>query len=204
MKTLAVLSEINKPLRLEDLYIPQLKAGQALVNIAYSGICHSQLNEMRGLKGEDKFLPHTLGRKGSGIVEAVGAGVKKVKAGYRVVLTWIKGTGADIAPSSYKDGLTVNSGAISTFMTKTVISENRLVKIPDEMPLREAALLGCVEVGQTQPDRDIPMYAEWVLSGKLDLKRLICREYKLKDINSAVGYMEQNAVGRVLIDMDEK
>ena len=52
MKTLAaVLSEINKPLIIEELLIPDLKAGQVLVKIAYSGICHTQLNEMRGLKG---------------------------------------------------------------------------------------------------------------------------------------------------------
>lgn len=146
MQTLAaVLSEINKPLIIEELLVPDLLAGQVLVKIAYSGICHTQLNEMRGLKGEDRFLPHTLGHEGSGIVEAIGVGVKKVKIGDRVVLTWIKGSGSDISATSYKrkNGSIINSGAISTFMTKAVISENRLVKIPDEMPLREAALLGC-------------------------------------------------------------
>jgi len=141
----AVLSKINNPLIIEELLVPELKDGQVLVKIAYSGICHSQLNEIRGLKGEDKFLPHTLGHEGSGIVEAIGSSVKKVKVGDRVVLTWIKGSGADIPSALYKrkDGSIVNSGAISTFMTKAVISENRLVKIPDEVPLREAALLGC-------------------------------------------------------------
>ena len=146
MKTLAaVLYEINAPLRIEELSIPDLREGQVLVKIAYSGLCHSQLNEIKGLKGEDKFLPHTLGHEGSGVVEAVGTAVKKVKEGDRVVLTWIKGSGADIPATTYKsrDGLLVNSGAISTFMAKAVISENRLVKIPDAMPLREAALLGC-------------------------------------------------------------
>jgi S-(hydroxymethyl)glutathione dehydrogenase/alcohol dehydrogenase len=146
MKTLAaVLYEINKPLRVEELIIPELKAGQVLVKITYSGVCHSQLNEIHGLKGEDKFLPHTLGHEGSGIVEAIGEGVKKVKIGDYVVLTWIKGNGANIPSTLYKrnDGSIVNSGAISTFLTKAVISENRLVKIPKEMSLREAALLGC-------------------------------------------------------------
>ena len=145
MKTkAAVLYGINK-LRIEELEIPQLKPGQVLVKIAYSGVCHSQLNEIKGLKGEDKFLPHMLGHEGSGIVEAISTGVKKVKEGDRVVLTWIKGSGAEVSSTLYKreDGLMVNSGAISTFMTKAVISENRIVRIPDEMPLREASLLGC-------------------------------------------------------------
>lgn len=141
----AVLYEINRPLQIEDLTIPELRPGQVLVKIAYSGICRSQLNEIQGLKGQDKYLPHTLGHEGSGIVEAIGAGVSKVEPGDHVVLTWIKGRGADAPSSSYKkaDGSIVNSGAISTFMTKAVISENRLVKIPPKMPLREAALLGC-------------------------------------------------------------
>jgi len=146
MKTLAaVLAKINNPLRIEELMTPELKTGQVLVKIAYSGICHSQLNEIRGLKGEDKFLPHTLGHEGSGIVIEVGPEVQKVKAGDHVVLTWIKGKGLDAPAAKYQkhDGNIVNSGAISTFMTKAVISENRIVKIPDKMPLREAALLGC-------------------------------------------------------------
>jgi len=143
--TAAILEKIKQPLKIEELTIPDLKPGQVLVNIAYSGVCHSQLNEVRGLKGEDKFLPHTLGHEGAGIVEAIGPGVGKVKSGDKVVLTWIRGNGADVPSVSYKrrDGSIINSGAISTFMTKSVISENRLVKIPDEMPLREATLLGC-------------------------------------------------------------
>lgn len=146
VKTLAaVLHRIGEPLKIEELTIPELKPGQVLVNVSYSGVCHSQLNEIKGLKGEDKFLPHTLGHEGSGVVEKIGLGVDKVKPGDRVVLTWIRGSGADVPSTSYqrKDGLAVNSGAISTFMTVSVISENRLVKIPDETPLREAALLGC-------------------------------------------------------------
>jgi len=146
MKTkAAVLCQVNEPLRIEELHLPELKPGQVLVKIAYSGICRSQFNEISGLKGEDKYLPHTLGHEGSGVVEAVGAGVKKVKKGDRVVLTWIKSSGCDVMSARYErsDGSFVNSGAISTFLTKAVISENRLVKISDKMPLKEAALLGC-------------------------------------------------------------
>ncbi len=146
MKTkAAVLYKINNPLQIEELVISELRSGQVLVKIAYSGVCRSQLNEIQGLKGKDNYLPHTLGHEGSGIVEAIGPGVSKVKPGNHVVLTWIKGRGADAPSTLYKnaDGSTVNSGAISTFMTKAIISENRLVKIPPKMPLREAALLGC-------------------------------------------------------------
>lgn len=146
MKTkAAILYQINKPLQIEELRIPELKTGQVLVKIAYSGVCHSQLNEIRGLKGEDKYLPHTLGHEGSGIVETVGSGVGKVNPGDHVVLTWINGDGLDVPSTIYQrsNGSVVNSGAISTFMEYAIISENRLIAIPKEMPLREASLLGC-------------------------------------------------------------
>jgi S-(hydroxymethyl)glutathione dehydrogenase / alcohol dehydrogenase len=145
VKTLsAVLVSLNKPLELWDLDLPVLKPGQVLVRLSYSGVCHSQLLEVRGKRGPDKFLPHTLGHEGSGVVEQVGNGVTKVKSGDRVVLTWIKGAGAEVPSTSYGNPKgVVNSGAISTFMTHAVVSENRVILIADGMPLREAALLGC-------------------------------------------------------------
>jgi len=140
----AVLFEFNRPLRILTLTIPDLKPGQVLIKVAYSGLCHSQLNEVCGLKGEDKFLPHTLGHEGSGIVQDVGAEVRKVKPGDHVVLSWIKGSGADVLSTVYQsqEG-PINSGAISTFMRHMVTCENRVIPIPESMPLREAALLGC-------------------------------------------------------------
>lgn len=143
--TAAILTEIKKPLKIEEMTIPPLKDGQVLVKVAYSGICHSQLNEINGLKGDDKFLPHTLGHEGSGIVLETGPKVTKVQKDDHVVLTWIKGKGCDVPSAQYlrKDGAIVNSGAISTFLTHAVISENRIVPITKKMPLKHAALLGC-------------------------------------------------------------
>ena len=140
----AVLHELNKPLCLTELTLPALKPGQVMVDVAYSGVCQSQLNEIRGRKGPDKFLPHTLGHEGSGTVTAVGERVTKVKPGMKVVLSWLKGSGADVPGTVYQsaDG-PVNSGAISTFMQRTVTCENRVTPLPDGLPLREAALLGC-------------------------------------------------------------
>lgn len=140
----AVLYQLNEPLRLEELTLPTLKPGQVLVEIVYSGVCHSQLLEARGKRGPDCYLPHTMGHEGAGIVLEIGTGVNKVKHGDRVVLSWIKGQGADIPSTQYqKQNQTINSGAISTFLQYAVVSENRLTAIPAIMPLREAALLGC-------------------------------------------------------------
>ncbi len=144
MKTrAAILERINEPLNIRELDIPELKPGQVLVDMSYSGICQSQLNEWHGKKGPDRFLPHTLGHEGAGKVLATGKGVTKVKKGDKVVITWIKGTGLDVPSCQYlSNGQIINSGAISTFMTKAVIAENRLVPIPD-IPMDIAALLGC-------------------------------------------------------------
>jgi S-(hydroxymethyl)glutathione dehydrogenase / alcohol dehydrogenase len=146
MKTkAAILYELNKPVRIEELIVPSLKAGQVLVKIAFSGVCHSQLNEVRGLKGEDRFLPHTLGHEGTGVVIDIGPEVKKVKLDDRVILTWIKGLGIDVPSVVYQkvDGSRVNSGAISTFMEYAVVSENRVVPFPGGLPMDELSLLGC-------------------------------------------------------------
>lgn len=339
----AVLFQLNQPLRIITLDVPEIKPGQVLVEVAYSGVCHSQLNEIRGLKGEDKYLPHTLGHEGSGVVLEIGEGVAKVKPGDHVVLTWIKGAGSDVPSTVYKSSdRTINSGAISTFMQQTITCENRLVPIPKEMPLKEAALLGCaiptgagvvlnnarikagetvaifgaggiglsavmaasavsaekiivVDVfdyklnlaqkigatctinavendvlseimkitesrgvnyaieaagrketmetafqsvrngggkciiagnlpighyisidpmdlikgknivgtwgGETNPDRDIPQYVDWYLSGRMKLDKLITHEYKLANINKAFDDLENGKVGRALIAM---
>ena len=125
------VSEKSSSDQIEELQIPALKEGQVLVKIAYSGVCHSQLNEVRGLKGIDKFLPHTLGHEGAGIVQEIGPEVSKVNEGDSVVLTWIKGNGFNIPSAIYtrRDGSKVNSGAISTFIEYAVVSENRLIPV---------------------------------------------------------------------------
>ena len=140
----AVLLETGKPLELIELSLPKLKPGQVLVKMAYAGVCHSQLHEVRGGRGPDHYLPHTLGHEGAGTVLEVSDGVTKVKSGDNVVLTWIKGDGLDVPGTTYESDIgTVNSGAISTFMDVTVTCENRVVSLNDDMPIREAALLGC-------------------------------------------------------------
>jgi S-(hydroxymethyl)glutathione dehydrogenase/alcohol dehydrogenase len=142
--TAAILVELGKPLEMGDLEIPSLKPGQVLVEVAYSGVCHTQILEARGHRGPDRFLPHCLGHEGSGFVREVGAGVNKVKVGDPVILSWIKGGGADVPGTTYKWGSrTVNSGAITTFASHAVISENRLTVIPAGMSMRHAALVGC-------------------------------------------------------------
>jgi len=72
MTKAAVLFDPHQALKLVNLTLHDLKPGQVRVDIAYSGLCHSQLQEIRGKRGPDRFLPHTLGHEGSGRVLEVG------------------------------------------------------------------------------------------------------------------------------------
>ncbi|MBI2264650.1 MAG: zinc-binding dehydrogenase [Armatimonadetes bacterium] len=145
MKTVAaILVETGKPLVLDEIEIPKLKPGQVLIEVAFTGVCHTQILESRGYRGEDKFLPHCLGHEGSGLVRETGTAVTKVKQGDRVILSWMKGSGADVPGTIYHwNGRQVNAGAITTFSRLAVISENRLTPLPEEIAMGEAALLGC-------------------------------------------------------------
>lgn len=145
MKTFAaVLVAHNEPLRLMELEIPPLEAGQVLVKVLFSGICHSQLMEISGQRGADKYLPHMLGHEGTGMVEDVGAGVSKVKKGEKIVLSWIKSGGMDVLGAKYRLGdRIINAGAVTTFSTYTIVSENRCVLLPAGIPMDIASLLGC-------------------------------------------------------------
>ena len=75
----AILNKTKSPLVIKNLRIPELKKNQLLVEIKYSYVCGSQLNEIFGLKGKDKHLPHTLGHEGSGIIRSIGKNIKDIK-----------------------------------------------------------------------------------------------------------------------------
>jgi S-(hydroxymethyl)glutathione dehydrogenase/alcohol dehydrogenase len=145
MKTqAALLVELGKPLQVVEIDVPELKPGQVLVEVAFSGVCHTQVLEARGHRGADPYVPHCLGHEGSGTVIQVGAGVTKCKAGDQVVLSWLKGSGMNVPGTVYKwDGRDVNAGGVTTFQRHAVVSENRLTKLPEGLSLREAIVLGC-------------------------------------------------------------
>jgi S-(hydroxymethyl)glutathione dehydrogenase/alcohol dehydrogenase len=141
----AILVELKKPLVIDEISLPEkLEPGQVLVEIHYSGICGSQLGEIDGAKGEDKFLPHLLGHEGSGMVLDTGPGVRHAKTGDKVVLHWRKGLGIESAVPAYSwAGKKVNAGWITTFNRHAVVSENRMTVIPPDSDMEVAALFGC-------------------------------------------------------------
>lgn len=134
----------NQPLVVAEVDVPNLAVGQVLVKVECSGICGKQLDEIKGTRGEDPYLPHLLGHEGSGVVMDVGPGVRKVKGGDHVVMHWMKGSGIESAtPRHTRDGEPVNAGWVTTFNEYAVVSENRVTPIAADVGLDAASLLGC-------------------------------------------------------------
>ena len=63
----AILTRLRKPLIIDEINLPEsLSENQVLVELIYSGVCGSQIGEIDGVKGPDKYLPHLLGHEGIG------------------------------------------------------------------------------------------------------------------------------------------
>ena len=80
----AVAWEAKKPLTIETVEIGGPRAGEVLVEIMATGVCHTDAYTLSGLDSEGKF-PAILGHEGAGIVREVGAGVTSVKPGDHVI-----------------------------------------------------------------------------------------------------------------------
>lgn len=143
--TAAILVELHKPLVVAKIELPkELLPGQVLVKVLYTTICGAQINEIDGVKGPDKFLPHLLGHEASGIVLDIGPGVTHIKKNDTVVLHWRPSLGIQAQPATYHwNSKTVNAGWVTTFQEHAVVSENRLTPIPKDFDMKIASLFGC-------------------------------------------------------------
>ncbi len=141
----AILVANKAPLELAEIETPgELRYGQVLVKVRYSGICGAQINEIEGAKGPDKFLPHLLGHEGCATVLETGPGVRTVKKGDTVVMHWRPSNGIQSETPAYQWGSKkVNAGWVTTFNTHSIVSENRVTSIPADFDPKLAPLFGC-------------------------------------------------------------
>ena len=140
----AVLEKLNYPLAIREIFPTQLLPGQVYVKVLASGLCGAQLHEIRGHKGNGKFLPHLMGHEGCGIVKEVGPGVTTVQEGDKVVMHWRPGSGIESEFPKYHLGeKIISSGKCTTLSECSIVSENRLTKVPHDTPTVLAAMLGC-------------------------------------------------------------
>lgn len=139
-----VLEKLNAPLSVREVKLTNLKVGQVLVKVLVSGLCGSQIQEIRGYKGNERFLPHLMGHEGCGIVEEIGPGVTTVQANDKVVMHWRPGSGIEAPfPEYLLDGKTIRSGKVATLCQYAIVSENRLTTVPKDTPETFCALMGC-------------------------------------------------------------
>ena len=111
----AILHKQNSNLNIGKIRTQEsLLKGQVLVKINYSGICGSQIGEIKGVKGKDNYLPHLLGHEGSGTVIKKHSSVKKVKLGDFVILHWKKSQGIQSVNPEYFFGNKTSFSRISS------------------------------------------------------------------------------------------
>ena len=169
MKTRAAVAwEANKPLSIEEVELAGPKAGEVLVEIKATGVCHTDAYTLSGLDSEGKF-PCILGHEGAGIVREVGAGVTSVAPGDHVIplytpecrqcksclsgktnlCTAIRATqGKGLMPDgttrfSHKGQPIFHYMGCSTFSNFTVVPEIALAKIRDDAPFQSSCYIGC-------------------------------------------------------------
>src|SRR5437870_13254218 len=169
MKTRAAVAfEAKKPLEIIELDLEGPKAGEVLVEIKATGICHTDAYTLDGFDSEGIF-PSILGHEGAGIVREVGAGVTSVKPGDHVIplytpecracksclsgktnlCTAIRGTqGQGVMPDGTSrfsiGGKKVHHYmGCSTFSNFTVLPEIALAKIRPDAPFDKVCYIGC-------------------------------------------------------------
>lgn len=164
----AVLFDYGRPVEVSTLSLGDPGAGEVLVEMRASGVCHSDWHAVTGHLPLP--LPLVLGHEGAGVVRAVGPGVSRVVPGDRVILSWLPACGQcarcldgqpelcqranDVAVNGElltgTTRLMTTDGAAASVFSSTgtladfvVVSEASAIPIPAAMPFEEAALLGC-------------------------------------------------------------
>jgi propanol-preferring alcohol dehydrogenase len=148
----AVVREFGKPLAIEEVPVPTPGAGQILVKIAASGVCHTDLHAAEGdwpVKPKPPFIP---GHEGVGHVVAVGAGVKHVREGDRVGVPWLYtacghckhclGGWETLCEEQQNTGYSVNGG----FAEYVLADPNYVGHLPDNVSFVEIAPILCAGV----------------------------------------------------------
>ncbi|MFI1709263.1 Zn-dependent alcohol dehydrogenase [Streptomyces griseoruber] len=143
----------------DDLDVRDPGPGEVLVAISAAGLCHSDLSV---IDGTIPFpAPVVLGHEGAGVVEAVGAGVTHVAPGDHVALSTLAscGTCAECdrgrptmcrhaigrpqRPFTRAGRAVYQFASNSAFAERTVVKAVQAVRIPEDIPLASAALIGC-------------------------------------------------------------
>jgi alcohol dehydrogenase len=156
------------PLVVEEVELDGPGPGEALIEVAAAGLCHSDLSAIEGIR--PRPLPIVIGHEGAGVVRECGEGVTDLRPGDHVVTVFVSSCGTcrycvrgrpNICPSGFAaraagtlmsgakrirrlNGESVNHGSgLSLFAQYAVVARRAMVRIDPAMPLEDAAIFGC-------------------------------------------------------------
>jgi S-(hydroxymethyl)glutathione dehydrogenase / alcohol dehydrogenase len=158
---------VGRPLEVAEIELDEPGPGDVVVRMAAVGICGTDLHNVRG--DWQRPTPMVLGHEGAGVVEEVGKDVSALRAGDHVVLSWAPscgecadclrgrpaacvplhraigaGTLVDGTTGMSLDGETIYRGtATGALSERLVVTEKVALPLGQEVPLEQAALLGC-------------------------------------------------------------
>jgi len=148
----AVVRAFGKPLEIEEIPVPEPGAGEVLVKIMNSGVCHTDLHAAEGDWPVKPKLPFVPGHEGIGIVSALGAGVRGVKEGDAVGLAWLHdacgrcehctGGWETLCESQHNTGYNVNG----TFAEYAIGNAAFLARLPANADFAQLAPILCAGV----------------------------------------------------------
>jgi NDMA-dependent alcohol dehydrogenase len=163
----ALLAEPNSKFFIDTVELDPPKKGEVLIKMVAAGICHSDWHVASGTT--QHAMPVIAGHEGSGIVEAIGEGVNRVKVGDHVTLSWTPDCGEcfyclrnqpnlcetftepiwagvqldGTSRVSWKGETVYIFSGLGTFAEYTIVPEQSCVPIDKSLPLETAALVGC-------------------------------------------------------------
>ena len=164
----AICFEPKKPLEIDEIELGGPRAGECLVRLVATGVCHTDAYTMSG-RDPSGLFPCVLGHEGGGVVEEVGPGVTGLKVGDHVIPLYIPECrnckfclsgktnlcgailatqGKGLMPDgtsrlAHKGRMLHHYMGTSTFAEYTVVPEIALAKVRADAPLDKVCLLGC-------------------------------------------------------------
>jgi S-(hydroxymethyl)glutathione dehydrogenase/alcohol dehydrogenase len=155
----AIVFDGNEPVVTDEVEARDPGPDEIVVAVAAAGVCHSDLSVINGTIPFP--TPVVLGHEGAGVVEAVGPGVTHVKEGDHVALstlgncghcryceagrpTMCRSTFGKLSqPFTWKGEPAYSFANLSVFSERPVVKASQAIKIPKDVPLESAALIGC-------------------------------------------------------------
>lgn len=165
----AVVHEFGQPLQIETLAVPTPGPGEVLIRLRASGVCHTDVHAADGDWPVRPALPFIPGHEGTGIVAALGAGVRNLREGDAVGVAWLHdacgrcehcvGGWETLCESQHNSGYSVDG----TFAQYTVGAADYVARLPDQPDFHSLAPILCAGVTTYKGIRETEVRAgQWI------------------------------------------